>query len=690
MLTTGQYLVGALFFLATIGAVAAGAVLVMRRRLAHLTGSARVLALALVATTALLAVHVVPAALFVLSRESVLVAAVLWLAATARLRHAVPSTDSPPMPVEPTDRASSVAAGVAAGLLGLYALALACTHVTEPSTAADTVSFHLPGVARWIETGTIWQIDQFLPELSPGNYPNNGDVMLLAGVLPWENDFLAHRAMYPFYGLTLLAVYGIARELAASRAAAAAFAAVLGAIPVVLVPALVSALVDSVMLATFGAGVLFLLRHSRTGATSDLVLAGLGLGIAFGTKWYGVTAAAVVLVTWSVASLLARRSARTVLRQGAGLAGLIVLTGGIWLLRNLILSGNPVFPVEVAAFGITIFDAPHDRIRDLGGFTIAGYVDDPGIWREYLYPSFRRYVGAPAGFLLLAAGLAAVVLVAGRKRVPRVAAAGAALACAVANLVAYSVTPYSALGPEDAPLLAGVNTRYAMPALVLAAAVGAAAVTALRPWWLRVALLVAAALAIVQGLWVDEADPSAGGWTAAFALTALALAAAWARRRGVVPRVPRYAVVGVAAGALALAVVAGNEMQERFNDGRYAGEDAAIDRLLSEAPRDHRIALAGLWTDDGLSPVHPAFGPRLENEVEYLGRFVDEEFNGYRDRDGFLGALQADGFDYLVVGRGRPPEPFAREERWARSAGWTAIARSDRLALYEQAGDADG
>ena len=690
MLTTGQYLVGALFFLATTGAVVAGAVLVTRRRLAHLTGSARVLALALVATTALLAVHLVPAALFVLSRETVLVAAVLWLAAAARVRPVVADAESRPEPLAPADRASSVAAGAAAGGFALYALALACTYLTEPSTAVDTVNFHLPGVARWIETGTIWQIDQFLPELSQGNYPNNGDVVLLAALLPWENDFLAQRAMYPFLALTVLAVYGIARELAASRAMAAAFAAVFGAIPIVLVPALVSALVDTVMLATFGAGVLFLLRHARTRATSDLVLAGLGLGIAFGTKWYGVTAAAVVLVTWAAASLLARRGARTVLRQGAALAGLIGLTGGIWLLRNLILSGNPVFPVEVAPLGITIFDAPHDRIRELAGFTIAGYLDDPSVWREYLIPSFRKYVAAPGAFVLLYAGLAAAVLVAGRKRLPRVAAVGAALVCAAANLVVYSLTPYSALGPEDAPVLAGVNARYGMPALLIAAAASAAAVAAVQARWVRVAVLAIAALAIVQGIGVDEVAPSTGGWVAGLALVALALAAAWAHRREAVPRVPRGAVAAMAALAIAIAVAAGNEMQERFNDGRYAGEDAALDRLLAEAPGDRRIALAGLWTDDGISPVYPSFGPRLENEVEYLGRFVDEEFGRYPDRDAFVSALERDGFDYLVVGRGRPPKPVVREERWARSAGWTPVTRSARLALYEPAGDADG
>ena len=132
------------------------------------------------------------------------------------------------------------------------------------------------------------------------------------------------------------------------------------------------------MLFGFATGACFLLRRRRTGSTVDLVLAGLGLGLAFGTKWYAVWAVAIVLAVWAAGSLLERRGARAVVRDGAVLCGLVALAGGIWMLRNLVESGNPVFPVEVSPLGLTIFDAPRDTVRESAGFTLLHYVGDGG------------------------------------------------------------------------------------------------------------------------------------------------------------------------------------------------------------------------------------------------------------------------------------------------------------------------
>ena len=43
------------------------------------------------------------------------------------------------------------------------------------------------------------------------------------------------------------------------------------------------------------AGLLFVLRFARTERRSDLVLAGLGIGLAAGTKWYAVPGALVLI-----------------------------------------------------------------------------------------------------------------------------------------------------------------------------------------------------------------------------------------------------------------------------------------------------------------------------------------------------------------------------------------------------------
>lgn len=149
------------------------------------------------------------------------------------------------------------------------------------------------------------------------------------------------------------------------------------------------------------------------------------------------------------------------------------------------------------------------------------------------------------------------------------------------------------------------------------------------------------------------------------------------------PAKVRNALAAAAVGLLVAAtLVVGNEVQRSFNDDRYLEADAVIDELAERAPGDHRIGLAGVWTDHGLSPILPAFGPRFENEVEYIGPVVREMQERYESRDSFLRALGAGDYDYLIAGRGRPGVPPPEEGRWAASAGWERAALSERLVLY--------
>ena len=93
-------------------------------------------------------------------------------------------------------------------------------------------------------------------------------------------------------------MFAVARELRASHAASVLAAAAVVSLPVVGIATIPRALPDSLMWTTFACGVLFLLRHARSARRSDLVLAGVALGIAAGTKWYGVSSVAVVGVIW--------------------------------------------------------------------------------------------------------------------------------------------------------------------------------------------------------------------------------------------------------------------------------------------------------------------------------------------------------------------------------------------------------
>jgi hypothetical protein len=422
-------------------------------------------------------------------------------------------------------------------------------------------------------------------------------------------------------------------------------------------------------------GLLFLLRHARSGRASDLVLAGVALGIAAGTKWYGVSSVAVIVVIWTAARLLARGGGAAArlraLRDGVAVGGLALLGVAVWFARNLVESGNPVFPVKVAPLGVTIFDAPPDVLRGQVGFTITDYLGDPGVMRQ-LAGEVYEGLGAPLLACVLALVVAAVLVLTRRrdadKRVP-VLVVGAVVLAAL-----YAVTPYTALGLRGDPSLAHVNTRYAVPVLLLALPVAGWAAGRL-PRAGTLALEAVLAVATVLGARTAY-DVTVRDLVLAAVALALLAAGGWAlwRLRG------RRIVLVAAALAVAVVGLAGaHRMEQRINDRRYLGVDPAVDTLLRVAPSGRRIGLASDWSVGGLSPIWPSFGTRIGNDVEYVGRTIGGWLHRYGDERSFQAALARRRYDVLVVGRGFFPPQATPEQRWAIDAGWRTIALSRRL-----------
>src|SRR4051794_38455505 len=151
-MTAGPYLAGLCFFVGTVGSALAAAALLTRRRLSHLDLPAQVLAFGVLATAAILVAHLLPGVLGLLSRTSALVSALALLVAASRVPAAgtAAGDDSVP-PVPPSGRFSWALAAVAAGAVVVAAMGAAWAGSATPSTEVDTLTFHLPNIARWIQ-----------------------------------------------------------------------------------------------------------------------------------------------------------------------------------------------------------------------------------------------------------------------------------------------------------------------------------------------------------------------------------------------------------------------------------------------------------------------------------------------------------------------------------------------------------
>jgi dolichyl-phosphate-mannose-protein mannosyltransferase len=678
----GEYLTGALFLLGTIGAALAAAGLVVGRRFRYLPVLPRSLAFMVLATAALVFAGVVPAALGILSRLSVMVAAGAALLAAWLVPASPPPATTDPQPQPgPSGRFSILIAVTAVGAVAVYELARVRVLVSQPITFIDMLGFHLPGVAHWIQAGTLWNVDQFLPGFATAQYPNNGDLLLLEAILPWRDLAFVRLVPVPFYLFTGVGAFALALELGASRAAAATLAAALITVPAMASLAL-EGLPDVIALATLAAGLVFLVRHGRSGRLSELMLAGLALGLSAGTKWYGLTAVVAVLAVWVPASFVRRRSLGRVARDGGALLGMIFAGGGLWLVRNLVESANPIYPKAVSLLGVQLFAGSHNDVIDRYGYTIADYLGSPHILSTYIYPGFKIEVGV-TGAVLLAGFLVAVL--AGALELRRahgrrpIAAFGLGLAVAALGMIAvYAITPGSAYGPKGLPVEGFVNIRWLMPAIVIGAALTARAVAALGP--AGVALEVAGLAGAIDGIHLGAGVPGSTVAKVVLALTALTASVLLAQRwvganRWPGSRTPRVlALIAACAAVVAL----GRLDQVNFDHRGYAGFDPTFAWIDAHAPTGRRVGITGIWSTAGISPVLPAFGPRLGNHVSYVGDRVRHSLHLPASESSFDDELRRGRYDLLLIGL----QDAAHTDVWARHAGYRLVAGSARLALY--------
>ncbi len=693
-MSAGSYLAGALFALGVYGSAFVAVELAVRTRLPQLRGAPRAVAWGILATAALLLVHLVPAALGVLSRETALLAALALLGAaflTARSAGPRPAEtagaddDAPRPPLE---------WGLATvGLLGaaIWLAVALLEHADLAPTGFDAASAYFPTAARWMQEGSIWEIADWVPSAFYGSGPGNGSIVVLSAMLPWSDDFLAHLAIYPYVVLTAVALYALAREGGSPRPAAILLALMVTASPVVVIPGLADGLLDPVMYASLAAGVLFLIRHNRTAARADLLLAAVALGICFGTKFYGYTTVATVLVVWAGARLACRAAPRLVIRDLL-LAGAVVLAaGGIWMLRNWVETGNPLMPVKIAIGGLTIFDAPPDPQRPVIGASLASYLDQPAVWIDTLAHQFRIAVGI--GLLIVAGACVAAAALLFRARrsaweVPERVAATALVAAAAAAVV-YLVTPYSAPG-FGTPDAAAINVRYGIPALILAVpALGWLAARLAGAW--SAVLCVLLLLGTIDALRVGTVTTSRSVYVCfalALALTAVGLVVR--RRGGELPAIrvgPRLAASIVALAAL---VALGYFLQRDYAGDRYAGEDPAIEYVTGLDAA--RVGLAGSWSTAGVSPTYPSFGGQLDNDVSYLGTVEDALLEAPGSQAEFDAALVRADPDVVLIGRERVSsvpgvaDPIAPGilAAWARAQGFESTLRTPRFLVMSR------
>ena len=250
----------------------------------------------------------------------------------------------------------------AAIVVGSY-LVFAVDLLSSYPTGWDALSYHIPLSLRWLQEGSLRISSSHVWQFSMPANAEIGMMILLA---------TGRQALVPLVNWLALIVLALASYLIAVRCCRDGLAAFTAVLILLSIPPIqfqtFSAYVDLYGTAFMIAAVaLFLYRHDCTGRNTArkyrpmslplLAISALACGIAVGTKpIYYVYCALYVL---AVLYVLARERSRhgsplplLVLLVGAG----IFLPSAFWFGRAIQATGNPVYPLEVAIGGYTIFE----------------------------------------------------------------------------------------------------------------------------------------------------------------------------------------------------------------------------------------------------------------------------------------------------------------------------------------------
>lgn len=230
---------------------------------------------------------------------------------------------------------------------------------TPPPAGGDGFIYHLNFPAVWLKHHRIECVPLPFGAQAATYYPLNTELLLLWLMLPFHEDFLTNAAQVPFLILCgALAAALSMRVLRTSRAAAVAGALATASAPAFVQQAVV-ARVDLAFTAWFLATLLFLFEWNDRRGLRFLLPAGICFGLFVGTKSLGLLYGALIVAPFL---WMLRRE-----KPGAAAAHLVVflfaatVCGGFWYVHNLVVTGNPVYPLDFAPAGVEVFRGAYGR-----------------------------------------------------------------------------------------------------------------------------------------------------------------------------------------------------------------------------------------------------------------------------------------------------------------------------------------
>ena len=255
-----------------------------------------------------------------------------------------------------------------------------------PSYGWDALWYHLPIVGNILQRGAIEEeAVSFSINLFINIFPKNIELFFLWNTIFLNSDIIMDMSQLFFTITGVLTIYSIAVKLKIKEEYAIYSSLLFFFTPVIILQSTMN-YVDIAVSVLFLIAINFLMRDDREKRTTPVLLSGLATGILLGSKGSGpiflIVLSAAILIheltgyfnlvkpRSNLSSNIPDKKCRngfvkdSLITYMVNFMPAVLLLGGYWYIKNWMLYGNPVYPMEVSFFNITLFKGLYGGIID--------------------------------------------------------------------------------------------------------------------------------------------------------------------------------------------------------------------------------------------------------------------------------------------------------------------------------------
>ncbi|MDB5174468.1 MAG: hypothetical protein JWN51_3241 [Phycisphaerales bacterium] len=247
---------------------------------------------------------------------------------------------------------------------GGYLFAYAYLQRFIPPVATDSLVYHLPTAVQWIQTGRLGIYPTWYWNPAASYSPGTGSMFMAWWMVPAGNEVFVRFVQIPPLMFVFFLVVRLCRLMGCGRTVAGLIAAAATLCRPLFSEALFQK--DDLYVTAFVAAAVLALAQRPARERLGPWRVGVALGFVLASKYTALLVCPVFL--FLVDSPF---RARWKVRHWAVAAGLVLLMAAPWYVRNIVLTGNPLYPVDVRLPGLHfqgLFGTERDQqLRTAGG-----------------------------------------------------------------------------------------------------------------------------------------------------------------------------------------------------------------------------------------------------------------------------------------------------------------------------------